>query len=141
MSDDERTQGIPYRPQTQPIPQHPTYTGAIVPPPAYPVQHRPDPAAYPPPPPYGATVIGRPAPSAALIIVAWTIAVLTCFYMLPWAVAATRGKSNQLAIALINFLLGWSFIGWVVSLVMACGAEPAPVVVVNQYGAPPPYRR
>ncbi|MBO1753891.1 superinfection immunity protein [Allobranchiibius sp. CTAmp26] len=84
-------------------------------------------------------MVTRPAPNAALIVVAWVIAVITFFYMLPWAVAATRGKSNQLAIGLVNLLLGWSFIGWVVALVMACGAEPTPTVVIqqNHYGSGP----
>lgn len=62
---------------------------------------------------------------SAQAVVAWVIAVLTLFYMLPWAVAATRGKSNSLAIALLNFFLGWTFIGWVASMVMACSAHQA----------------
>ncbi|WP_231635259.1 superinfection immunity protein [Luteipulveratus halotolerans] len=71
---------------------------------------------------------------------AWIVAVLTCMYMLPWAVAVTRNKSNMGVIGLLNFLLGWSFVGWVVSLVMACTSEPAPVVVVNQHGGYYPQR-
>ena len=43
--------------------------------------------------------------------------------MLPWAIAATRGRSNQAAIGLINVFLGWTFIGWIVALVMACQAH------------------
>jgi hypothetical protein len=39
---------------------------------------------------------------------------------LPGAIAATRGKSNQAAIGIINFLLGWTLIGWIVALLMAC---------------------
>ena len=58
--------------------------------------------------------------SGAVIAIAWVCAVLSFGYMLPWAIAATRGRSNVAAIGLINLLLGWSFIGWVVSLVMAC---------------------
>lgn len=54
---------------------------------------------------------------------AWVAAVCTLLYMLPWAVAATRGKSNATAVALINLLLGWTLIGWIVALVMACGAH------------------
>lgn len=69
------------------------------------------------------------------VVVAWLVAVGTVFYMLPWAVAVTRGKSNQWAIALLNLLLGWTVIGWVIALVMACGAHqqrtPAPY-----YGSP-----
>jgi hypothetical protein len=54
---------------------------------------------------------------------AWIIAIVTLGYMLPWAVAATRGKSNAGAIGWINLLLGWTLIGWIIALVMACGAH------------------
>jgi hypothetical protein len=56
-------------------------------------------------------------------IIAWVLAVLTVGYLLPWAVAATRGKSNAGAIGWINLLLGWTLIGWIIALVMACGAH------------------
>jgi hypothetical protein len=55
--------------------------------------------------------------------VAWVIAVCTFGYMLPWAVAATRGKANAGAIGWLNLLVGWTVIGWMVALVMACGAH------------------
>ena len=58
--------------------------------------------------------------NGAEVAIAWILTVLTLGYMLPWAIAATRGKSNSLAIGLVNFLLGWTFIGWVAALVMAC---------------------
>lgn len=69
-------------------------------------------------------------------VVAWILTVLTLGYMLPWAVAATRGKSNSAPIALVNFFLGWTIIGWVIALVMACGSHqvvstaPTPAVAV-----------
>ena len=53
-------------------------------------------------------------------VLAWVFTALTLGYMLPWAVAATRGKSNSLAIGLLNFFVGWTVIGWIASLVMAC---------------------
>jgi hypothetical protein len=62
-------------------------------------------------------------PNGALTVIAWVIAVVTFGYMLPWAIAATRGKSNSGAIAVLNLLLGWSLVGWVVALVMACAAH------------------
>lgn len=61
--------------------------------------------------------------SGVQVAVAWVIALLTVGYMLPWAIAATRGKSNALAIGLLNFLLGWTIIGWIAALVMACGSH------------------
>ena len=55
--------------------------------------------------------------------VAWVLTLLTLGYMLPWAIAATRGKSNAGVIAILNFFVGWTVIGWIASLVMACGAH------------------
>ena len=61
--------------------------------------------------------------NGAEVAIAWILTVLTLGYMLPWAIAATRGKSNSGAVGLVNFLLGWTFIGWVTALVMACTAH------------------
>ncbi|WP_081680549.1 superinfection immunity protein [Cellulomonas sp. URHD0024] len=71
-------------------------------------------------------------PNGAVVAIAWVCALLTSFYMLPWAVAATRGRSNQAAVGVVNLLLGWTFVGWIVALVMACSAHQvvaAPVAV------------
>ena len=82
--------------------------------------------------------------SGAVLATAWVCAVLTLGYMLPWAVAATRGKANQAAIGVVNLLLGWSFIGWVVALVMAClshhpiANQQVNVVVAPQVVTPSP---
>jgi hypothetical protein len=54
------------------------------------------------------------------IAFAWIFAILTLGYLLPWAIAATRGRSNSAAIALVNFFVGWTLIGWIAALVMAC---------------------
>lgn len=37
-------------------------------------------------------------------------------YMLPTIIAFMRKKKNTGAIAVVNFFLGWSLIGWVVAL-------------------------
>jgi hypothetical protein len=55
-----------------------------------------------------------------VVLLAWVIALLTGFYMLPWAVAVTRSMPNTGSILLINLLLGWTIVGWIVALVMAC---------------------
>ena len=41
-------------------------------------------------------------------------------YLLPTIVAVARGKKNILGIVLVNILLGWTFVGWIVALVWAC---------------------
>jgi hypothetical protein len=72
-------------------------------------------------------------PNGAVVAIAWICAVLTGFYMLPWAIAASRGKSNQAMVGVVNLLLGWTFVGWIVALVMACTAHqvvPVPVAVL-----------
>jgi hypothetical protein len=52
------------------------------------------------------------------------------FYFLPTLIALARSKRNTLSIFLLNFFLGWTFIGWVIALVWAVKAE-APVVIVR----------
>jgi hypothetical protein len=80
------------------------------------------PTAYPSAQP-GPVVYTDARTNGAEVAIAWIVTVLTLGYMLPWAIAATRGKSNSGAVALVNFLLGWTFIGWVVALVMACSSH------------------
>lgn len=67
-------------------------------------------------------------------MIAWIVAVLTLLYMLPWAIAATRNK-DVASVGLINFFLGWSIVGWIVALVMACGST-APTVVTTHVVQP-----
>lgn len=43
-------------------------------------------------------------------------------YFLPMIVAIRRQHHQKGAIIVINLLLGWTFIGWVVALAMACSA-------------------
>jgi hypothetical protein len=40
-------------------------------------------------------------------------------YFLPSVIAAIRGHHNAVAIIVLNLLLGWTLIGWVVALVWA----------------------
>jgi hypothetical protein len=49
-------------------------------------------------------------------------------YFLPSIIALARGKRDLGAIFLLNLLLGWSVIGWIVSLVWAVKHD-VPVVV------------
>ena len=39
------------------------------------------------------------------------------FYFLPTLIAFLRQHKNKLAVFLLNLLLGWTVLGWVVSLV------------------------
>ena len=52
----------------------------------------------------------------------WTVIglVLLVVYFLPTVVASNRKHHNTLAIFMLNLLLGWSGIFWVVAFVWAC---------------------
>jgi hypothetical protein len=43
----------------------------------------------------------------------------TILYFLPIIIAVARHKRNIVGIVLVNVLLGWTFIGWIVALVWA----------------------
>ncbi len=45
------------------------------------------------------------------------IVLIFAFYFLPTLIAFLRQHKNKLAIFLLNLLLGWTILGWVVSLV------------------------
>jgi hypothetical protein len=47
----------------------------------------------------------------------YMLAAIVFVYLLPWFIAAWRDHNNRGAIALLNLLLGWTFLGWVVALV------------------------
>jgi hypothetical protein len=54
-------------------------------------------------------------------------------YFLPSLIALSRKKTNRTAIILLNFFLGWTFIGWIAALVWAftTNKEPQTIVVNN----------
>jgi hypothetical protein len=96
--------------------QQPTYSQAVVP--TYSTAVAP---AYAPPVVpihYAALPVRRT--SAVHVIIAWIFALLSFLYFLPWAVAATRGRPNTGGVFLVNLLVGWTLIGWIAALVMAC---------------------
>jgi hypothetical protein len=49
-------------------------------------------------------------------------------YFLPSLIALARSKRDTTAIVLVNFLLGWTMIGWVVALIWAVKADVPAVV-------------
>lgn len=45
-------------------------------------------------------------------------------YFAPSIIAAVRGKHNAWAIAVLNILMGWLIIPWIIALVWSLMAEP-----------------
>ena len=59
--------------------------------------------------------------------------VMGVFYFLPSIVAVASGKSNAAAICALNFFLGWTLIGWVVSLVWSLSSDrPQQTTVIDR---------
>jgi hypothetical protein len=51
-----------------------------------------------------------------------SLVIILLLYFVPIIVAVVRHHHNALAIGMLNFFLGWTFIGWVAALVWACTA-------------------
>jgi Superinfection immunity protein len=58
------------------------------------------------------------------------LTVLFLMYWLPTIVAIVRRTPSALGVAMLNFFLGWTVIGWIIALVIALAAYPAERVVV-----------
>jgi hypothetical protein len=78
--------------------------------------------------------LGDPlAPWHILIPVLLLVAFVT--YWVPTIVAVIRKDqlANVASIVVINFFLGWTFVGWAIALTMACRPEPKQ----PRFGTPP----
>ena len=64
-----------------------------------------------------------------LVGLAFSLALL----FLPTLIAKSRNHPNTLPIFLVNLFLGWTFLGWVVSLVWACTRPATPVLYESAY--------
>ncbi|AKF37333.1 superinfection immunity protein [Yersinia enterocolitica] len=51
------------------------------------------------------------------------IIICTLIYFIPFIVANARQHKNTASVFMLNLLLGWTFIGWVISLVWAMSAN------------------
>lgn len=46
--------------------------------------------------------------------------IVLALYFLPSIVAVARKVTHQGSVVVINLFLGWTFVGWVIALAMAC---------------------
>jgi hypothetical protein len=58
-------------------------------------------------------------------------------YFIPSIVAISRGMHNKGSIIVVNVFLGWTLIGWVVALAMACGGKKSVDAGTLTYTPPP----
>jgi len=59
-------------------------------------------------------------PTAATVVLGMLAIGAVSLYFLPSIVATARHAPHWLTVFLLNLILGWSFIGWVGAMVMAC---------------------
>ena len=72
--------------------------------------------------------------TASFILTLVIIAVVIAAYWAPSIVALRRHVPNRGAVVVVNAFLGWTLIGWVVALAMACRAVPQPAATEVQPG-------
>ena len=58
-------------------------------------------------------------------------------YFIPTIVAINRNMHNKGSIIVVNVFLGWTLIGWVVALAMACGSNKSIQGEAFSYETPP----
>ena len=77
--------------------------------------------------------------SIALGILFWALIIIA--YWVPTIVVLSRKAPNVGQVVVVNFALGWTFIGWIVALVMALKPKQQPVYLAypppGPYGPPP----
>jgi uncharacterized membrane protein YhaH (DUF805 family) len=54
------------------------------------------------------------------------LALLAVAYFLPAIVASSRRHRNRFAIGILNLLVGWTLLGWIVAMVWACTSDVEP---------------
>lgn len=56
---------------------------------------------------------------------------LVILYFVPTVVAGCRHHHQMASIVVVNLFLGWTFIGWVAALAMACSAVKQPATTTS----------
>ena len=68
------------------------------------------------------------------------VALAISAYLLPTIIAVLRHAPDLAAVVLINVLLGWSFIGWLIAMIMAVRRTVPGIQVIGQVNANLPVR-
>jgi len=66
------------------------------------------------------------------ILVLIGMGIIFIMYWLPSIIALFRGHQNKLPIILINFFFGWTFLGWIGTLIWSLVSPSKTVVLVDQ---------
>jgi hypothetical protein len=71
----------------------------------------------------------QPTPGMSPIVVILIVLLSIASYWLPAIVAWVRHVPNAGSVTVINGFLGWTVVGWIVALAMACRSRTVPVSV------------
>ena len=74
---------------------------------------------------------------AAGLVPLIVIILLIGLYFVPTIVGYVRKKDNKMSILMLNLFLGWTLVGWVVSLVWAVSKDKVAVQNIYVQQAPP----
>lgn len=61
----------------------------------------------------------------------YLIIIAFLFYLLPAIIAFSKNRHNKTAVLVLNIFLGWTLIGWIVSLVWAVSNKSPQQIIVN----------
>lgn len=61
-------------------------------------------------------------------------------YFVPTIIAIARSMRNKGSTIVVNIFLGWTIIGWIVALAMACGKKDSALTFISNPNFPPPAR-
>jgi len=66
----------------------------------------------------------KPLPEPIAIFISLIIfGIAVAVYFIPTIIAFKRKKKDRLAIAALNLLLGWTFLGWVIAFVWSLKSD------------------
>jgi hypothetical protein len=51
------------------------------------------------------------------------IAIILAAYFMPWLIGLNRGVNSVIVLFLVNLLLGWTIIGWIVCMIWAVSGQ------------------
>lgn len=54
-----------------------------------------------------------------VIVVISLVVIVIALYLIPGIIAYNKQKKNATAIFILNLLLGWTFLGWIIALIWA----------------------
>lgn len=60
---------------------------------------------------------GEGIPISETIFMGIFFSILLALYLLPGLIAVSKGKNNRTAIFILNLLVGWTLIGWLIALI------------------------